>query len=444
MIENILLSLFGIFLGVIAGVTPGIGPSIIMTVSIALLYQLDTIQILIFYVSVLCTCQYIGSVVAITFGVPGESSSMPAVKEGFPLALQGKSNEAIATTAIGSLVGATISVLIFIILLPVVNLLFKIWNNNFQTMIFLLALVMLIFSSTNRKSLSIFTMGIGFCIGMIGLNPVLHTDWLTFDQPMLYGGIPLITGIIGLYAIPELYKASKLKHKTKQKTTVKFKDFLNLIIVASRRFFLMVKVSVIGFVCGLVPALTTQLASNLTYSIQKQKEIKRGNYKKGNLNCLIAAETANNSASFSSLLPMIILGIPITASEAIVYEFISLSKDTIDLNWMMLNREMLLGFYIFANLICFILAWPACRLVLMLLNIPKVLMKILIVIMISTPVLYLGWHVDMMALYVGSTIFCGAVGWLFRKHDTLPMTFSFIVTTLFFESFYRFYVINIQ
>lgn len=444
MIENILLSLFGIFLGVIAGVTPGIGPSIIMTVSIALLYQLDTIQLLIFYVSVLCTCQYIGSVVAITFGVPGESSSMPAVKEGFPLALQGKSDQAIATTAIGSLIGATISVLIFIILLPVVNWLFKIWNNNFQTMIFLFALSMLVFSSTNKKSLSIITMCIGFCIGMIGLNPVLHTDWLTFNQPMLYGGIPLITGIIGLYAVPELYKASQLKYETKQKVTVGFRDFLHLITMASKRFLLMIKVSAMGFVCGLVPALTTQLASNLSYSLQKLSEIKKGTYQKGNLNCLIAAETANNSASFSSLLPMIILGIPITASEAIVYEFISLSKDTIDFNWMMINSEMLLGFYIFANLICFILAWPACRLVLMLLSIPKVLMRVLIVMMITMPVIYLGWHVDMMTLYIGSTVFCGIVGWLFRKQDTLPMTFAFIVATLFLESFYRFYVINIQ
>ena len=92
---------------------------------------------------------------------------------------------------------------------------------------------------------------------------------------------------------------------------------------------------------------------------------------------MVAAETSNNSASFSSLLPMLILGIPITASEAILYEWFVL-KQSAGLEWLLLQKETLLIGYLIINLLCVIIAWPASRIFLSLVLLPKKLIQLLI------------------------------------------------------------------
>ena len=156
---------------------------------------------------------------------------------------------------------------------------------------------------------------------------------------------------------------------------------------------------------------------------------------------MVAAETSNNSASFSSLLPMLILGIPITASEAILYEWFVL-KQSAGLEWLLLQKETLLIGYLIINLLCVIIAWPASRIFLSLVLLPKKLIQLLILSLVLFPIVYLGYNYDKLELYLLTLLFTGIIGWIFRKYDTMPLIFAFIICDIFFEKFFRFFVIH--
>ena len=150
-IEYFIIILLGLFGGTIAGLTPGVGVSVIMALSGFFLHRFNAIELILYYTSVLSASQYIGSMTAIIFGVPGESSSMPAVKEGVPLRKQGRGSEAIAATAVGSFVGSFVGVGIFIMLIPVITVLWKIWNNDIQVIVFGVAIFITMWVSNNKK-----------------------------------------------------------------------------------------------------------------------------------------------------------------------------------------------------------------------------------------------------------------------------------------------------
>lgn len=439
-IEYFIIILLGLFGGTIAGLTPGVGVSVIMALSGFFLHRFNAIELILYYTSVLSASQYIGSMTAIIFGVPGESSSMPAVKEGVPLRKQGRGSEAIAATAVGSFVGSFVGVGIFIMLIPVITVLWKIWNNDIQVIVFGVAIFITMWVSNNKKYISFLFVVLGFSLGAIGFNAVTNIDFLTFGITEFYQGLPLLPTLMGLYAIPELYKASKSPINVKTIPVEKI-NFLSNIFLSFKKIRVMITSSAIGFLCGLVPSLTTQLASNLTYSLEKKREQNKKRYTEGNLNCLVAAETSNNSASFSSLLPMLILGIPITASEAILYEWFVL-KQSAGLEWLLLQKETLLIGYLIINLLCVIIAWPASRIFLSLVLLPKKLIQLLILSLVLFPIVYLGYNYDKLELYLLTLLFTGIIGWIFRKYDTMPLIFAFIICDIFFEKFFRFFVIH--
>ena len=108
MIDLLYFALSGIVFGTIAGLIPGFGLTATMAMVGFWFATNHAVDILSFYIGMLCASQYVGSMMAISFGVPGESSSMPAVREGHPLFKQGQGSIAIGTTAISSFLGSII------------------------------------------------------------------------------------------------------------------------------------------------------------------------------------------------------------------------------------------------------------------------------------------------------------------------------------------------
>jgi len=200
--------------------------------------------------------------------------------------------------------------------------------------------------------------------------------------------------------------------------------------------------SVMGFVCGLVPTLTTRLASNLSWMVQKQIEVSKQRYTPGNLNCLVSAETSNNAATFSVLLPLLLLGIPITSSEFIVYEFMLKSYDDLNVQWVFDNSTRLLSTFFLVNVVCLIIAWPLASNVMKVAKIPKKYLAVILTLMIVFPVVYTGHVNGLLTFYIGSFVFFATLGLILRKYDTMPIVFAFLISNQFIAGFVRFYQIH--
>jgi len=441
--ELIFPTIAGILSGVVAGLIPGIGITALM-ISVGLFFVADSpLVVLAYYIGLLCASQYVGSMLAISFGLPGESSSLPAVKEGYPLFQRGKGSLAIGTTAISSFFGSFISMALFFAILPVAEYLVYIWNTNMLVIIFSVAMLLTFYISDNKLWVSLIMAAIGVNLGMVGMNMTIGTNYMTFEQWWLYGGLPMIPVLMGCFVLPELWKA-QFESKAEAKE-IKFKLDVKDNFEHSRASWLVILVhSIVGFFCGLVPALTTKLASNLSYFLQKSKEVRYNNYTgPGNLKSLIAAETSNNAATFSVLLPLLFLGIPITTSEFILYDHIQDTTTGLNLEYILNNFDILLACFVATNFICLALAWPMANTCLAVYRLPANLLKLVTVFLVLFPIIYTGLLEEQLLFYVGTFILCSVIGMIFRRYDTMPIVFVFLISREFIEGFHRFYVINV-
>lgn len=313
MFDLILTTFFGSALGVFAGLVPGVG----MLAGISILYPIlldwDPVQILLFYTSMACSAQYFGSVTAIYLGVAGEASSFPAVIEGYTLSKKGEGQKSIFLTGIGSFVG-TMFGLFFVAMLSFSNL--NVALTSFERMLlFFIIGISLIFTTKNRWYVDIFLIILALALCHIGADVLTAIPMTNFGLVFLASGISYFPLAAGLLCMKEIMDANQPHHQLL--TTEKS---YNKIFETIKHKWSILRGSLIGSIGGMLPGMTTISASHLAYTMEKI--VHKKNYAKGNTHCLTSSETANNSGSITQLFPLLMFGLPITGSEAILYNIL--------------------------------------------------------------------------------------------------------------------------
>ena len=369
--EESLFVLLGTLLGFVSGIIPGVGNTVMILASYPLLKDATLLQMLLYYLAIISSSQFSGSVVATVFGVPGESSSLPAVIEGNRMFRRGVGNFAISNAAIGSVFGAFIALVVVYSVLPfAIDLIERFYNNNIQLIVLLLATISICFLMGKSILQNIFVFALGIFLGLIGTNWVPNFVFLpevipyeTF--PILLTDLPLFPVIIALYVFPVLlqtnamfkgYKTNR-KYEDKNHFVDHFKEYFQNIRSSLRG-------SVFGCFIGLVPHIGASVSSNLSYALEKKIGIGSKKYNnKGDIKTLVAAETANNSTGLVSLMPLILIGIPISASEAMLLGYIDINSYTINYETTVQSGmfETMVIWFVIINAVSFLLAWPLVR-----------------------------------------------------------------------------------
>ena len=141
MFDHLWLIIPGVMVGTMAGFMPGVGIFASMMMLIPLLHQISAIELLTFYIALASTTQYIGSITATVFGLPGEASSLPAVKEGHELYKQGQGSYAISGAAMGSFIGSVIVIGLVALFVSQLDNIYKIYNTRTLALILILSLI---------------------------------------------------------------------------------------------------------------------------------------------------------------------------------------------------------------------------------------------------------------------------------------------------------------
>lgn len=432
--------------GILIGILPGIGIVVTMLLFFPLLMTFDLFQCLMFYLAVTSASQFSGSISATTLGVPGEASSWPAVKEGNALFRRGQGAYAISSAAMGSVFGAFISAASVVLLLPVfLDIIKNFYNNSVQIFIFALVAGIIVF--LNKRILqNIMLFAFGILLGSIGFSQVplmlMWEDIIPYKQfPDLLQGLPLFPVILALFVVPTLannwnipYNYSDINiNFGKTQLASHFKRYLD-------SFWSGVRGSVIGSVAGLVPHVTTYLASNVTYLVEKRLRLRRQVYhNQGDIQSLTAAETANNSAAFVQLMPLLLIGIPITTSEAILLTILEQNSFIINYTTTIETGMFseLIVWFVLINVVSFCLAWPLVRYTNM---IYKVSVKILFAITFAIMLLLLGFvgaQNYQMVYYYAVFFALLPFGFALRKSETIIVIIAFVLQDKIFAAVTR-------
>ena len=423
MFDHLWLIIPGIIVGTVAGFMPGIGIFASMMMLIPLLHQLNAIELLTFYIALASTTQYIGSITATVFGLPGEASSLPAVKEGNEMYKQGQGSYAISGAAIGSFIGSVLVVILVSLFVSTLDNIYKIYNT--KTLAFILfGVSFLICMTHSNKFVAFLLAAAGYFLGLVGCRHIDDYCFATFGNADLTTGLPLISVLCGLYVFPQLLKDYKFNDNVKIETsfaTKHLKKFFNNAASSIRG-------TIIGFCAGFTPGISTAVSSNLAYGIEKWIQTKKNKYKHGNYPSLVSAETANNAGAFSCLLPLLVFGIPLVPSEALLYELMSIKGTIMGQNFTASYfLTSLVPVLLITNAVALCIAWPLSKYICYLRKIPKKLFKILVFGLLLFSI-YINGSNSFQTEYNIIVFFCLLpIGYLLRKVDTLPLVFVFII-----------------
>jgi putative tricarboxylic transport membrane protein len=418
----------GLFAGTITGLVPGAGVMVAMIVSTPLLMHFDIIQLLLFYMSLASMVQFTGTIPAVYLGVPGETNSLPAVIEGTKFNKRKMAKLAIGICAVGSVLGSLVAVAITYGLLSVLIEHMTVFFSNatkFYLYIFIIAFCLLVYNKKNIL-VNLLLCVIGFMLSVPGESDISPDFRYTFGIEDLQFGIPLMPVLIGFLIVPTIAKmiGSSNPNVFLPNVDIGFckvvKYFRQKLITSSLRG------SFIGYLCGFVPGVSTVLSTNASYSFEKKLHPNNP----GKL--LVSSETANNSGQFASMLPLLLIGIPITGSEIVLYSMLvdagwsPFQFDNVANNADMIFQQIV-PWFVFANVIGLIVAWPLARQILKVFASSKKFMIVILGVGMLILNTYLGILDYRVWLYTICLFVFSCVGLLIKEYETVPLIFMFIL-----------------
>ncbi|MGP1358676.1 tripartite tricarboxylate transporter permease [Roseicyclus sp.] len=319
---NMVYLLIGAMVGMIVGVIPGFGPSAGLAILLPVTFGMDPIGAIMMLAAIYYGAMYGGTITSILLNTPGESATVASTFDGYPLAKNGRAGPALVMQAVASFVGGTVGVVLITILAPMFS---QVSRSFGPPEYFLLAamgmLTLLVMIGSNWK-LGVISALIGFALGTVGVDLETGQGRYTFGSAELIGGIYFIPIAIGLFGLGELFYAfySGL-HKTRSGSLVQYGKEQRFWPTAQDYIstkWTMVRGSILGFVVGVIPGAGATIASLMAYSSERSISKNPENFGKGEMAGLVAPETANNAASSGAMIPLLTLGIPGSASTAVL------------------------------------------------------------------------------------------------------------------------------
>ena len=315
---NLLFAAIGVLLGTVVGILPGIGPSLTVALLLPITFQLDPTGSIIMFAGIYFGGMYGSSTTAILLNTPGEAASIATAIEGYKMARNGRGGPALATAAIGSFFAGTLATIALALLAPILvkfAVQFGPWDY-FALMMLAFVTVSATFGNSVLRGLT--SLGLGLGLGLIGIDALTGQARLAFGVPLLLDGISITTLVVGLFAVGEtLYMASRFHEAnepiepirgslwmTKQDWARSWKSWL-------RGFGL-------GFPIGALPAGGAEVPTLLSYTLERKATRYPEEFGHGAIEGVAGPEAANNAAATGTMVPLLSLGLPTSATAAMM------------------------------------------------------------------------------------------------------------------------------
>ncbi|GGC10395.1 hypothetical protein GCM10011363_28850 [Marivita lacus] len=314
--NNLLFIFLGVLIGQIVGALPGLGPSAGMALLLPLTFGLEPVTAVMMLAGIMYGAQYGGTLTSVLIAVPGEASGVMTAVDGNAMARKGRAGAALSISAIGSFIAGIGSVMAVALLAPPLAS-FGLKFNAPEYFLLALLGILAIGSLGGSPLKSLGAALIGLMIALIGVDPLTGTPRLSFDQPTLMKGIDFIPVVIGVFGIAEVL-ASLERIESVQPIRTRLRDMWLTKADWMKCRFSIVRGGAIGLFVGIMPGAGASIASLLAYLTERKFSSTPEDFGKGAIDGVAAAEAANNAASHGAAIPMLSLGIPGSASTAIL------------------------------------------------------------------------------------------------------------------------------
>ena len=315
---NMVLMFVGVVLGVLIGVLPGLGGAYGVAILLPLTFTMSPTSAIIMLSCIYWGALFGGAITSILFNIPGEPWSVATTFDGYPMAQRGRAGQALTAAFTSSFVGALVAVVMITFMAPLVAKFALKFGAPEYFAVYLLTFCSFVGMGKGSPFKIMVAMALGFALAAVGMDTVTGQLRLTFGQPELMRGFDFLIAVIGLFGIGEILlsmeeglnfsgKSAKLDPKVVWET---WKELPKYWVTSLRS-------SAVGIWMGITPGGATP-ASFMSYGLAKKMSKNGANFGKGEIEGVIAPETAAHAAGTAALLPMLALGIPGSPTAAVL------------------------------------------------------------------------------------------------------------------------------
>jgi putative tricarboxylic transport membrane protein len=316
---NILMAVAGVTAGILIGALPGVGPPSGVAMLLPLTFGMDPTSGIIMLAALYAGTMYGGTITAVLINTPGESASVVTCLDGYQMALQGRAGHALGIAAFGSFIAGTVGV----VLLMLVSPLLARWALSFgppETFALMLLGLTTVTLLTGEDPLKGYiSMVFGLMLAMIGFDIISGDARFGFGIIEMMDGVDFLPVAIGLFGLGEvLVGAEQSGRRHVASAHVRLRDVLPGPADWLRTRWSIARGTVLGFAVGILPGAGPTVATFLAYTLEKKFSKHPEQFGKGAIEGVAAPESANNAAATGAMVPMLTLGIPGSATTAIM------------------------------------------------------------------------------------------------------------------------------
>lgn len=317
-LHHMMLMLAGVLLGILVGVLPGLGAPNGVTLLLPLTFSMQPVSAIILLSSMYWGALFGGSTTSILFNIPGEPSSVATTFDGYPLAQKGRATEALSTAFMSAGFGALMGVLLVTFLATWIAGFALRFSPAEYFAVYFLAFCSFVGMSGGDPFKTAISLVTGLALASIGMDTVSGEMRLTYGVPQLVKGVSFLVAVIGLFGIGELLITIEESLQFKGLASrIDPREVFRTLAKLPRYWVTLVRSTLIGCWMGITPGGPTA-ASFMSYGIARRMSRMRDNFGKGEPEGIVAPETADHSAGTTALLPMLALGVPGSATAAVM------------------------------------------------------------------------------------------------------------------------------
>lgn len=436
---NIGYCFIGVFLGMLVGVLPGIGALAAISMLFPITFHLHPASALMMLAGIYYGTAYGGSTTSILLNVPGDSSSSVACLDGYPMSQQGRSGVALLLTTLASFFAASCGILIMMLFSPlIVNVALKFGDAEYFSLM-LLGLVAASTISSGSAIKGIAMVVVGIAIGTTGMDMYTGVPRFTFDMMELWEGITIVAVATGLFGVTEVITSVRtVKPGQVDRKSVSFRSMIPTRDDLRRFPKAAIRGTAVGAFFGTLPGTGPTIASFMAYALEKRVAKDPSRFGRGAVEGVIAPEAANNAADQTAFIPTMTLGIPGSATMALILGVLIVHGINPGPRLMMEKPEIFWGlvmsFWV-GNILLLILNIPLIGIWIRLLQVPYTILYPAIMMFVCIGV----YSINNSAFDVWLVVGFGALGYAMRLLDfpPAPLILGFVLGHMMEEHFRR-------
>lgn len=442
-LSNLLYAFAGVFIGNAIGVLPGIGALAAISMLLPMTYGLDPAGSIVMLAGIYYGTSFGGATTSILLNLPGTSAHAVVCLDGHPLAKQGKAGEAILVAMLASFIGVAFAVLVMIFLSPViVKVAFSFGAAEYCTlmMVGLLSAVVI-----NQGSIvnGLIAITIGLLLGVVGTDVNSGAQRFVFGISSLEEGIGIIVIAMGLFGVGDILSSGASSGAGRKdsldasgRKEGKYIVFDSAMMKSARGA--VTRGSILGSAIGALPGAGSTIASFMSYAVEKKCAKDKGRFGQGAIEGVAGPEAANSSADIAAFIPTLTLGIPGSATMALLLGALMIHNIAPGPRLITEHPELFWGLiasFIIGNFMLLVINIPLIKMWVKLLTVPYRYIYPVVMILIAIGV----YSTNNNLFDIGSVLLVGIVGcWMKRvRISAAAVLLSYVLGPMIEENFRR-------